>query len=157
MQIVEKSGRQVVAVEQVGSTHSDTDLALLLTAAQEQLSPRQGTIDLRLAEQVLVSLADAADLTERHVISTSEKTKIIDQPARSVSAEELWDVLVGAYSRLGFDILDDEDFRTMVLARLIEPTSNTESIRVLDDIAAPHPASRTLFRSCETQQGTLLP
>ncbi|PQZ92224.1 hypothetical protein CQ018_11970 [Arthrobacter sp. MYb227] len=161
VQIVEKSGRQVVAVEHVGSAHSDTDLALLLAAAQERLMPGQGTFDLGFVERVPVSLADVADWTEQHVIPIPEKTKIIGRPARSVSAEgkvlaspaaELWDVLVGAYSRLGFDVLDDEGFRAMVLARLIEPTSKAESIRVLDDIAAPHPALRTLFRSLKRSQ-----
>lgn len=35
----------------------------------------------------------------------------------------------------------------MVLARLIEPTSKALSIRVLQQIDAPHPSLRTLFRS----------
>jgi len=35
----------------------------------------------------------------------------------------------------------------MALARLIEPTSKADTIRVLDGIAAPHPSLRTLFRS----------
>ncbi|ALG27802.1 hypothetical protein AOZ07_01495 [Glutamicibacter halophytocola] len=35
----------------------------------------------------------------------------------------------------------------MVLARLTEPTSKADTIRVLKDIDAPHPSQRTLFRS----------
>lgn len=161
VQIVEKSGRQVVGVEHVGSAHSDADLALLLVAAQERLMPGQATFDLGFVEQVPVSLADVADWTEPRAIPILEQPTTVGRPTRSVSAEgkvlgspaaELWEVLLGAYSRLGFDVLDDEGFRAMVLARLIEPTSKADSIRVLDEIDAPHPALRTLFRSLQRCQ-----
>ncbi|WP_176484127.1 MULTISPECIES: hypothetical protein [Micrococcaceae] len=38
----------------------------------------------------------------------------------------------------------------MVLARLIEPTSKAQSIRVLKQVDAPHLSLRTLFRSLGT-------
>src|SRR5450759_4851656 len=63
------------------------------------------------------------------------------------SAEVLWMVLTSAYSRLGFDVLGDDGFRAMVLARIVEPTSKAEVVRVLDEIGAPAVSLRTLFRS----------
>ena len=39
------------------------------------------------------------------------------------SADLLWAVLTGAYAQLGFDVLGDDGFRAMVLARIVEPTS----------------------------------
>lgn len=59
----------------------------------------------------------------------------------------LWDVLCAAYAHLGFDRLGDEAFRAMVLARIIEPASKAETVRVLEEIGAPHPSLRTLFRA----------
>ncbi len=49
----------------------------------------------------------------------------------------LWRVLGDAYSHLGFDVLGDEAFRAMVLARIVEPTSKADSLRVLGEIGAP--------------------
>jgi hypothetical protein len=42
-------------------------------------------------------------------------------------------------------VLADEAFRAMVLARIVEPASKADSLRVLADLGAP--ALRTLFRS----------
>src|SRR5450830_1419567 len=48
---------------------------------------------------------------------------------------------------LGFDVLGDDEFRAMVLARIVEPTSKAEVVRVLEEIGAPAVSLRTLFRS----------
>lgn len=53
----------------------------------------------------------------------------------------------GAYSHLGFDVVGDEAFKQLVLARLIEPTSKADSLRVLDEIGIAHASLRTMFRS----------
>ncbi|TDE95745.1 hypothetical protein EXU48_05600 [Occultella glacieicola] len=59
----------------------------------------------------------------------------------------LWEVLTDAYVHLGFDALGDEAFAAMALARIIEPTSKADTVRVLAEIGAPCPSLRTLFRS----------
>ena len=56
-------------------------------------------------------------------------------------------MLTDAYAQLGLEALADEAFRAMVLARIVEPTSKADSLRVLADLGAPAPALRTLFRS----------
>ena len=53
---------------------------------------------------------------------------------------------------MGFDVLDDDGFRAMVLARIVEPTSKAEVVRVLDEIGAPAVSLRTLFRSLARSQ-----
>jgi hypothetical protein len=70
----------------------------------------------------------------------------------ATSSLVLWQVLTDAYRRLGFDQLADEAFRAMVLARIIEPTSKTDSLRVLAEIGAPCPSVRTLYRSLKRCQ-----
>ena len=47
--------------------------------------------------------------------------------------QTLWDALCRAYDALGFDHATggDEVFRDLVLARIIEPTSKQDSLRVL--------------------------
>lgn len=64
----------------------------------------------------------------------------------ATAALTLWNVLVDAYTRLGFDVLGDEAFRALVLARVIEPTSKADTARLLAETGAPAPAVRTLFR-----------
>ena len=48
----------------------------------------------------------------------------------------LWDALYQAYGLLGFDQATggDEVFRQLVLARIIEPTSKQDSLRVLAEV-----------------------
>lgn len=48
----------------------------------------------------------------------------------------LIDTIHTAYDRLGFDVVDDDAFFRLVLARLVEPTSKSDSIRVLNELGA---------------------
>jgi hypothetical protein len=65
----------------------------------------------------------------------------------STSSLLLWDVLARAYAELGFDALADNAFRAMVLARIVEPVSKADTLRVLDEIGVACPTVRTLFRA----------
>lgn len=47
----------------------------------------------------------------------------------------LYEVLAGVYSSLGFDRVDDEVFRDLVIARVVEPTSLSDVDRVLAGLA----------------------
>jgi hypothetical protein len=60
----------------------------------------------------------------------------------------LWDALSLAYTSLGFDAAcgQDEVFKALVLARLIEPTSKLEAIRVLEEIGIVAPSYPTINR-----------
>jgi hypothetical protein len=63
-------------------------------------------------------------------------------------AGHLWDALCRAYDSLGFDgaARGDEVFRALVLARIIEPTSKLDSLRVLDEAGVDTVSYRTLTR-----------
>lgn len=52
-----------------------------------------------------------------------------------------------AYDRLGFAVIDDEAFFQLLLARLVEPTSKSDSIRVLDELGADA-KHRSTFTRC---------
>ncbi len=64
----------------------------------------------------------------------------------------LWGVLTGAYAQLGFDAVQDEAFAAMVLARIVEPTSKADTVRVLGELGVRCPSLRTLFRSLQRCQ-----
>jgi hypothetical protein len=58
----------------------------------------------------------------------------------------LWHVLTAVYARLGFDTIGDPAFEQLVLARIVEPTSKADSLRVLDELGVAHGSLRTMFR-----------
>ncbi|MGP9818322.1 IS1634 family transposase, partial [Glutamicibacter sp. 363] len=153
-QIVDQTGRTAISVEHIGSTNTDTERALLLRSAEQHLHPRQQDFDFGDVEERPASLVEVADWTKNSELpaanpdrgrprtGTTDTAKVVASPAT-----ELKELLTAAYARLGIDVHDDEGFLAMELARLIEPTSKADTIRVLDDISAPHKSLRTLFRS----------
>ncbi|MBV9922852.1 MAG: IS1634 family transposase [Pseudonocardia sp.] len=159
VQLVVKDHGEVVEIEHVGSAHTDADLALLLAAARERLQPGQQALDLGELAAGPARIGDTADWTR----SESDQPPAADlapppAPGRprsdrpggrvvGTAALMLWNVLGEAYSRLGFDTLADEAFKAMTLARVIEPTSKADTVRVLAEIGAPAPTVRTLFRA----------
>jgi hypothetical protein len=160
VQVVTRRGRQVELVEHVGSAHTDAELALLLTAARERVSPGQDVPDLGGLLAVPTRMVDVADWTTSstpvgpQVAPTGGRPASVAAGGRvlGTSAVVLWEALTSAYARLGFDVLADEGFRAMVLARIVEPTSKSEVVRVLAEIGAPAVSLRTLFRSLARAQ-----
>jgi hypothetical protein len=115
VQIVHGSRRGARDIEHVGSAHDEQELEALKAAAGQRLSAGQGELDLGL---------DAAG-----------GEPVGSAPLQIVSSRmgHLWDGLCAAYDALGFDqaVEGDEVFRQLVLARVIEPTSKQDSLRVL--------------------------
>ena len=132
VQVVHKQGRTVVGIEHIGSAHDEARLAVLVEIARQRLHPGQESFDLAAGS----SPAGAG----------------VGAPITSTRSRLLWEVLTSAYAALGFEVLGDEAFRAMVLARIIEPTSKADSLRVLEEIGAPHPSLRTLFRALQRCQ-----
>jgi len=112
VQIVVKRGGVRTIVEHLGSAHDDLELAVLLQVARERLAGGQDQLDL--------GLAAPAEPPSARVLSSSCRL--------------LWQVLTDAYRHLGFEVLGDEAFRAMVLARLVEPTSKADTVRVLEEL-----------------------
>src|SRR5262249_4547233 len=114
-QIVTRRGRQTEQVEHLGSAHTDAELALLLSAARERLSPGQGALDLGGLVSVAPRVDDVADWTasrragqatlEGAVPATSAGGRPVSVNAGgrvvAASSQLLWRVLTDAYAQLG--------------------------------------------------------
>lgn len=123
VQIVYSSRRGSRDIEHIGSAHDDAQLELLKAAARQRLAAGQGELDLGLD----VGADGGGPL-----------------PITSSRMGHLWDALAWAYQVLGFD--GDEVFRALVLARIIEPSSKVDSLRVLTEAGVSPPSYRTVNR-----------
>ena len=130
VQIVWSSRRGSRSIEHLGSAHDEPGLAALKAAAVQRLAAGQAELDLGIAER---SAAEPLPIT-------------------SSRSAHLWDGLSRAYDVLGFDAAAgaDEVFRLLALARIIEPTSKADSLRVLDETGVAGPSYPTLNRRLPT-------
>lgn len=113
VQIADKTGGTYRILEHLGSAHTEAELAALMAVGHEKLHPDQGVLPLD---------TEPSDLTG-------------DPVAKSSRAGLLIDALTSVYQRLGFaDALQDEAFFQLVLARLVEATSTSDSVRVLAEL-----------------------
>jgi hypothetical protein len=126
VQIVWSSRRGSRSIEHLGSAHDEAGLAALKAAAAHRLAAGQAELDLGVAGR-----------------SDSEPLSIT-----SSRSAHLWDALCRGYGVLGFDQAAgaDEVFCQLVLARIIEPTSKADSLRVLDETGVAAPSYPTLNR-----------
>ena len=58
----------------------------------------------------------------------------------------VWEALAAVYDQLGFDQIGDNAFKALVLARIIEPTSKADTVRVLAELGVPGPTRVTFMR-----------
>ena len=127
VQIVHSSRRGSRDIEHIGSAHDDAELEALKAAARLRMAAGQTELDLG------VGLA----------VGSGEPLAIT-----SSRMGHLWDALGHAYQVLGLEAATggDEVFRDLVLARIIEPTSKLDSLRVIDEAGADAPSYATLKR-----------
>src|ERR1022692_5295206 len=119
VQIVHASRRGSRDIEHIGSAHDDAGVELLKAAARQRLSAGQGELDLGLeVTEPARKGAGGGPLP----ITASRMGHLIDAVSR-------------AYDALGFGrpAGGDEVFRDLVLARIIEPVSKLDSLRVLEE------------------------
>lgn len=128
VQIARKHRGVRTIVEHIGSAHDDAHLAALVQIAKDKIDAGQQAFDLD-------ALTPAKPVTAAPTV-TGSRSRV------------LWEVLEGAYARLGFDTaVEDETFRKLVLARVIEPTSKEDTLRVLGELGVPGPSLRTIWRT----------
>jgi len=127
VQIVHKRGRTVLGIDHIGSAHDEDQLALLLETAKQRLHADQQALEI--------------DLTPPQPADSG--TPVVDATGSLI----LWQALCGVYDALGFGAVGDEAFRALVLARIIEPTSKLDTVRVLDELGVGSP-SRVTFMRC---------
>jgi hypothetical protein len=113
-------------IEHIGSAHDDAELEALKAAARQRLAAGQAELDLGLKGPGPSGPLEIASSRMAH----------------------LWEALCRAYDALGFAqaTAGDEVFRQLVLARIIEPVSKQDSLRVLEEAGAPAPSYATLNR-----------
>lgn len=102
VQIVDKSGGQYKIVKHIGSARTEAELAVKMEEARELLNPGQGVLDF--------DAVDSATVGHTAVLGAKRSGLLID-------------VIDTAFRRLSFDIVNDDVFFQLVLARLVEPTS----------------------------------
>jgi hypothetical protein len=119
VQIVHSSRRGSRDIEHIGSAHDDAGVELLKAAARQRLYAGQGELDLGL------------EVTE----PARKGAGGGPLPITASRMGHLIDALFRAYDVLGFGrpAAGDEVFRDLVLARIIEPVSKLDSLRVLEE------------------------
>jgi Transposase DDE domain len=134
VQIVHSSRKGSRDIEHIGSAHDDVELELLKTVARQRLAAGQGELDLGLD----VPPEAGGPL-----------------PITAARMGHLWDALALAYEVIGFDeaAAGDEVFRHLVLARIIEPTSKLDSVRVLEEAGIAPVSYRTMKRRLPVYAG----
>jgi hypothetical protein len=131
VQIVYSSRRGSRDIEHIGSAHDDAELAVLTAAARQRMAAGQQELDLGLDHTEPAGRGAGGPL-----------------PITSSRMGHLWDALAHGYRVLGFDQATDADevFRQLVLARIIEPTSKLDSLRVLEETGVAPPSYPTVKR-----------
>jgi hypothetical protein len=132
VQIVHSSRRGSRDIEHVGSARDGAELALLMAAARQRLAAGQGELDLSLEATGPVGRGKGGG----------------PLPITSSRMGHLLDALEHAYRVLGFEQAagGDEVFRQLVIARIIEPVSKLDSLRVLEEAGIAPPSYATLKR-----------
>lgn len=120
--------REIIA--HIGSAHTPGELAALVAVAKQRIQGDQQAFDLDL------------DASPAGVIDLPAASSAVVQRS---SSRILLQALEGTYKRLGFDAIDDPVFRDLVVARLVEPTSKRDSIRVLQQLGRDPVHVNTLY------------
>lgn len=121
VQIVTKQGREVTNIIHLGSTKTDSELKRLLALAYTKL--HEGQVSLFPSE-----IPPTINLLSSH-------------------SRYLYNQLLSVYNQLKFSELKDEVFEQLVIARIIEPTSKLDTIRVLSELGLAAPSKDQIYRT----------
>lgn len=141
------AGRQQI-VAHVGSAHTEAELGVLLARARELLEdPWQGAFDLGVEPTPRVTGLLAA--AGQAILLEPAATRLRDGAGRVVATDSrvLFEALAAVFTALGFDVLGDEVFRDLVIARVVEPTSLLDTGRVLVDLGRAPASYATMKRT----------
>lgn len=123
VQIVYKNGRRISKIRHLGTAHNQIELDLLIIKAKQLL--------IDPAQQELF-------------VTPSEVSNIM---LERTASKLLYGLILKTYDTLGFSILKDKIFRDLVIARIIEPTSKLDSIRVFEELGLHDVSKSTIHRS----------
>jgi hypothetical protein len=115
-------------IEHIGSAHTDAEIDVLKAVARQRMSAGQAELDL--------GLAPVGAAGQPAVVTSSRMAR-------------LWGAISQAFAALGLEAASggDEVFRALVAARIIEPTSKLDSLRVIDEAGIKAPSYATVKRA----------
>lgn len=156
MQIAEYAqGRQRI-VKHLGSAHTEAELGVLLARARELLeNPAQGTLELDVEPApVAASLVRPAPEPALFDPPAPASPQVRGASGRVVGTDSrvLFEALAAVYAQLGFDVVGDEVFADLVIARVVEPTSLLDVARVLGDLGQEAASYKTMGRTLARAQ-----
>lgn len=123
VQLVFKEGRRIKKVIHLGTAHTEIELNLLLIKAEQ--------IQVGEKQQALFP------------ISKLPANLLVD----STSSKLLHKLITENYADLGFDEIGDKIFKHLVVARIVEPVSKLDSIRILEDMGQMCISKDQIYRS----------
>lgn len=123
VQIAHKIAGQLTKLEHLGSAHNSSELETLISLAKDRLRGNQ-----------------------MGLFPEGNKLQI---KLRQSSSNFLFQVLNRQYQKLGFGQIEDCDFTNLCIARIVEPTSKLDSLRVLADLGINNLNKDQLYRCLE--------
>src|ERR1700746_453524 len=133
-------GRRQRIVKHVGSARTPAELGVLLERARGLLAdPHQEMLALEVEASPPVAAQTPPPPPPALVAGPGAgagRPAKRNGPGRVVATGSrlLFDALAGVYAGLGFSVVEDETFRDLVIARIVEPTSILDTGRVLTDL-----------------------
>lgn len=148
VQVASKDRGRVMILAHVGSAHTDAELGILLDEAHAILTGEQQSLEIEVPV-VPSRVADVPDWRTSTLIPVPADPAGAPVGSGRTSATYsrlLYDVLGAVYDWLGFDAVADSVFRDLVIARIVEPTSKLDALRVLGDLGAGVVSYKTIDR-----------
>jgi hypothetical protein len=124
VQIARKEHGRIVRIEHIGSAHTETELDTLLAVAKARLRGPQPSLFPEITSSLKISL-------------------------REPVSHLLLQTLSEQYDLLGFSHLKDDIFAYLCIARIVEPTSKLDSLRVLCELGVTGLSKNQLYRCLE--------
>jgi transposase len=121
VQIIHKNYGQITHIDHIGSAHNQEELTALIVLARIRLQGSQSPLFPDNIAQLTIQLKQSY-------------------------SSLLWQVLHQQYDRLGFNQICDDIFVALCIARLVEPTSKIDSLRVLADLGVNQIDKNQLYR-----------
>ncbi len=148
VQVARKDRGRVVILAHVGSAHTDAELGILLDEARQVVTGEQQALDMELPVRP-TRVADVPDWRTSTLMSVPAGpagAPVGSGRTAATYSRLLYDVLGGVYDWLGFGAVADPVFRDLVIARIVEPTSKLDALRVLADLGAEGVSYKTIDR-----------
>lgn len=124
IQIAYKEYGRIKRIVHIGSAHNSHEEKVLIGLARQKLLENQ------------LPLFKSADHPLKLILKSSSSTL-------------LYKTLLGEYERLGFHSLKDHVFALLTIARIVEPVSKLDSLRVLLELGINNIDKNQLYRSLQ--------